>query len=592
MASLNFTYPNRKRFSATDSIKRESNRVSSLFTDLSITPHILPYLFDHDITHRPLSSLAAPQGTSTPGHIDDTIGTPLHTYSDTTVHTLQTDGGELEKQSPTGTTPRTTSTSTCTSDLKPGKDPNLIEFSDLDPSLEPMRWSSGYKWVVTVIMAILTLAITFTSSMFSTGAEAVAEAFHISREVTVLGTSLYVVGFAFGPICWGPMSELFGRRAPLLIGVFGMSCLQIGVAVAQNAYTIFICRFLAGFFGCSPLAVIGGGIADIWDETERGAAMGLFAVMTFAGPVIAPVVGGFVVESYLGWRWTEWLTVIFGFFCLLIGAIFMPETYAPAVLHREAKRLRYQTKNWAIHSKGDENYISGKVILEVYLTRPFRMFYLEPILVLITLYMSLVYGILYLFFVAFPISFNEDRGWSSGIGSLPFLSLFIGVIVGGGYIAIWSKLVYMPKHRALNGRVSPEARLPPMFHGGIVVTIGMFWWAWSSFPDVKALWVSQCIAGIPIGAGIIMVFVQSLTYMVDCYKWLANSAIAANTFFRSLAGAGFPLFATAMFHTLGTQWATSVLGFLCAAMIPVPLIFYKYGKVIRRKSKFVPDVGP
>ena len=181
------------------------------------------------------------------------------------------------------------------------------------------------------------------------------------------------------------MSELFGRRLPLLLGVFGMCVFQIGVAVALNIYTIFICRFFAGLFGSSPLAVLGGAIADIWDPTERGAAMGLFAVMTFAGPVIAPVIGGFVDESYLGWRWTEWLTVIFGFFCLLLGAIMLPETYAPSVLQREARRIKYETKNWAVHAKADEELITGKVIIEVYLLRPFKMFVQEPILVLITL---------------------------------------------------------------------------------------------------------------------------------------------------------------------------------------------------------------
>ena len=207
--------------------------------------------------------------------------------------------------------------------------------------------------------------------------------------------------------------------------------------------------------------------------------------------------------------------------------------------------------------------------------------------------MSLVYGILYLFFIAFPISFGEDHHWPPGLASLPFLSLLIGVTLGGLYIGLWSKKVYLPQYLSTNGSPppAPETRLPPMAIGGGIMTVGLFWWAWSSFPSPEHLWVSQCLAGIPVGAGILIVFVQGLSYLVDCYKWIANSAIAASTFFRSLAGAGFPLFATAMYHTLNVQWATTLLAFLCLALMPVPILFWKFGKEIRGKSRFVPNAG-
>lgn len=71
-----------------------------------------------------------------------------------------------------------------------------------------------------------------------------------------------------------------------------------------------------------------------------------------------------------------------------------------------------------------------------------------------------------------------------------------------------------------------------------------------------------------------MIFIQGLSYIIDVHMMHANSAIAANAFFRSLAGAGFPLFATAMFHSLGVPWATSLLAFLCVALIPVSICFF------------------
>lgn len=83
----------------------------------------------------------------------------------------------------------------------------------------------------------------------------------------------------------------------------------------------------------------------------------------------------------------------------------------------------------------------------------------------------------------------------------------------------------------------------------------------------------------------------TLTVMTNnpvVYLIYANSAIAGNTFIRSLAGGGFPLFAVAMYHTLGVDWATSLLGFLTVVFLPVPVLFYVYGQKIRRMSKFSP----
>lgn len=136
------------------------------------------------------------------------------------------------------------------------------------------------------------------------------------------------------------------------------------------------------------------------------------------------------------------------------------------------------------------------------------------------------------------------------------------------------------------GRPVPEERLPPMIIGAVLLPVGLFWFAWTSSPNIT--WVPQVLAGIPIGAGVQMIFLQGLSYIIDVYLMHANSAIAANTLIRSFAGAGFPLFATAMYHTLGVNWASSLLGFLTVAFLPVPILFFIYGKKIRQMSKYSP----
>ncbi len=264
------------------------------------------------------------------------------------------------------------------------------------------------------------------------------------------------------------------------------------------------------------------------------------------------------------------------------------ESYAPVLLQRKAAKIRFESKNWAIHAPADENKVNLKEIINKYLFRPFIMMALEPILVLITLYMAFIYGILYLFFEAYPIAFQEVRHWNAGVGALPFLGITIGVIVGVGIIVHTSNTRFRRKMEANGGRPIPEERLLPMIAGAFLLPIGLFWFAWTSNPHVS--WVPQVIAGIPIGAGVLLIFLQGLSYIIDVYLMHANSAIAGNTLVRSMAGAGFPLFATALYHTLGVNWATSLLGFLTVAFLPVPILFFIYGKKLRGLSRYSPNI--
>jgi MFS transporter, DHA1 family, multidrug resistance protein len=465
------------------------------------------------------------------------------------------------------------------------KDPNLVEWNGPDDPDNAQNWSKAKKWVITMSLAAMTLTVAFTSSVLSSATFVVSSEFNVDTHVGILGTSLFVLGFTFGPIAWGPLSEVYGRMTPLFSCYAAFAIFMIPVAVAQNIQTILICRFLGGVFGSAPLVIVAGAFADIWNPVDRGIAVSIFASATFVGPVSGPIVGGFVTQSHLGWRWTAWLTLIMAATSGGIGMLVVPETYAGTILQRRAARLRHETKNWALHAKLDEQRVTTSDLFTRYFYRPFQMLIQEPILLLITIYISLIYGILYLFFEAYPISFQMERGWNMGVGALPFLGIIVGVLMGAVVVS-WVTQTRFARKCKEHGRVIPEERLPPMILGSFLLPIGLFWFAWTSDKDIT--WVPQVIAGVPIGMGIFMIFLQGLNYLIDVYLMFANSAMSANTIVRSVSGAAFPLFATEMYHTMGVNWATSLLGFLTAAMIPVPILFYIYGKKIRAMSKFAP----
>jgi DHA1 family multidrug resistance protein-like MFS transporter len=102
---------------------------------------------------------------------------------------------------------------------------------------------------------------------------------------------MFLVGYVFGPMLWGPGSEIVGRRPVLVFALSVYTLFHLGQALAQNMATVIITRFFAGFFACAPLTSSGGIIADIWDPSTRGIATSVFTMNVFLGPVLGPVIG-------------------------------------------------------------------------------------------------------------------------------------------------------------------------------------------------------------------------------------------------------------------------------------------------------------
>lgn len=292
-------------------------------------------------------------------------------------------------------------------------------------------------------------------------------------------------------------------------------------------------------------------------------------------------------DLYLSLDRTMWESFLLGMVLWILLLFTASETFSPIILQRKAARLRFETKNWALHSKRDEQPVQYGYLARKYGIKPLQMLVQEPILMAMTAYMALVYAIIYLTFVAFPYSFSAVRGWETGVSSLPFFALLIGYLLGCGLAILESRFRFRRLLRKHDGEIAPEQRIPPMIVGSVIVVAGLFWFAWTSSPHMT--WVPQVIASVPIGAGIFLVFMPGNVYLMDIYKSNAASALAGNAFVRAALACAFPLIAGPMYNRLGVEWATSLLGFLCVALAPFPVIFYIYGEKVRGWSKYVID---
>lgn len=383
---------------------------------------------------------------------------------------------------------------------------------------------------------------------------------------------------------WAPLSELFGRQILFFITYAALTAFNAGVAGSKNAESLIICRFFAGAFGSSPLTNAGGVIADMFPAKQRGIAMSLFAAAPFLGPVIGPIAGGFIGMSDGGWQWVMGFLACFSGAVWIIGSLVLPETYAPVLLRRRAESLTKHTgKIYRSKLEIDQGKISLKESFKVSLSRPWILLFREPIVFLLSLYMAIVYGTLYMMFAAFPIVYQQSRGWSQGIGGLAFLGIMVGMLIAVAF-SVWDNKRYIAVSDKHNGFAPPEARLPPCLIASTAIPIGLFWFAWTNYPSIH--WMASIAAGVPFGFGMVLVFLSIMNYLIDAYTIFAASVLAANSVIRSLFGAAFPLFTTYMYQNLGIHWASSIPAFLALACVPFPFLFYKYGPAIRTRCKF------
>ena len=263
-----------------------------------------------------------------------------------------------------------------------------FEWPESDPE-NPQNWKFSYKCFITFLLSLLALAPSFGSSVISPANRFISTLFGISSEVTTLDVSLYVLGFAVGPLLWAPVSEIWGRKLSILPAMFCLGLFSVGAAVSQNPQSLFICRFFSGVFGSAPVSNVSAALGDIWSREARGTAVSLYAVMVVGGPTLAPVIGA-ALTLKASWRWTLYTEAIFTFVITSIAVIFLPEVYGPVLLKRRAIKMRKDTGKPYFHPLEEQKH-DVKSIVTKQLSRPLLMLVSEPMVTCIAFYASFVY---------------------------------------------------------------------------------------------------------------------------------------------------------------------------------------------------------
>ncbi|CAI6099352.1 hypothetical protein V2G26_005702 [Clonostachys chloroleuca] len=468
-------------------------------------------------------------------------------------------------------------------------DSNEVWWDGPNDPENPYNWPTWKKIFNCGLVSAMTFVAPLGSSIFAPSVpEVMAEFKSSSLTIASFVVSVYILGFAFGPLIIAPLSEIYGRLPVYHACNLGFVAFAVGCALAPSLNALIVIRFFSGLFGCATVTIGGGSIADMVAQEYRGAAMSIYSIGPLFGPIVGPVSGGFLTQA-AGWRWTFWLLAILSGVLSIIMVLTMRESYAHVILERKAARLRKETGNGLLHSRLDIGLSTGDYFKRG-IIRPLKLFVRSPIILITSIYMSICYGYLYLMFTTMTTVFQETYGFSTGTVGLAYLGLGVGNMVGVAVSSLTSDK-YL-KRKAAQAReasneegaelnLKPEYRLPLLPLGAALVPIGLFIYGWTA--QYRVHWIVPIISHVPIGVGNLLIFLAIQMYIVDSFTVYAASALATNTVVRSIAGALLPLAGLPMFEKLDIGWGNSLLGFIAILMVPIAFGMIKWGENLRNR---------
>ncbi|EIM24085.1 MFS general substrate transporter [Wallemia mellicola CBS 633.66] len=458
------------------------------------------------------------------------------------------------------------------------EDKFLVEFKENDPH-NPKNWSVSRKWYTTVLTSVFILSSTIASSLPSTIIANMMIEFQTTQTIAICTITVFLLGYVFGPLFFGPGSEVFGRKPVFVVTLFVYAIFNIGCALSPNITGLLLCRLFSGIGASSPLTNSGGVLTDIWEMDQIAIPMALFSITPFMGPVIGPIIGNFMIIN-VDWEYIYWLLLAFGGVCWLLTIFTLKESYAPIILQNRAQKLRKETGDDRYYTKYEKVKPPMKELIKVSLTRPLLFLFTEPIVIFSSIYVSIVYAILYLSFEIVPYVFRGVYEMKQQIAGLMFIPIAIGMFIN---LAISIILQTLAK-RSQRKPTSEDRLVPAIYLGGPCLVISLFWLGFTSKPEVP--WQSPAASLILFGIAIVCIFTSFLSYLADVYSTYSASALASNTIARSILGAVCPLFVQQMFDAMGIDYACMLLGIISFVLLGVPIWFKIKASSLRARSNY------
>ncbi|XP_006455051.1 hypothetical protein AGABI2DRAFT_145318 [Agaricus bisporus var. bisporus H97] len=441
---------------------------------------------------------------------------------------------------------------------------SLLTLQPNDPR-NPINFPRREKWLLTIVACLATVLASTAASAYNLGFESMIRDLNCTQFQATIGLSVYPLGFAVVPMFTASLSEEVGRRPLYLWTALGYELAFVMIALAPNIQTVIVGRFLQGAFASTGATMVGGTIADVWPVAERGLPMSIFALAATFSLGLGPIIGGWIeMNPSLGWKWINWVQMTWSGAFIPAAYFVLKETRSTIVLEKIVKQMRKKTRDQRYRARVEKPellklmWISCLVLTEPVVTSFSGLFCL----------LESISGV-----------FKTLHNFNVGQTGTVFVTMCIGPLLGFATNLYQEKLYkkYYPTRNA-------EARLIASCYAAFLLPIGMFIYAWCSFPKVH--WISLCIAITIYMWGTFVVYLCIFSYLADCYGPYASSALAGQSLARNILATVFPLFTQQMYQKLTYKWANTLFGFLALIMVPIPFVLFYYGPKIRMMSKF------
>jgi hypothetical protein len=398
---------------------------------------------------------------------------------------------------------------------------------------------------------------------------------------------MFLVGTGVGALTTAPVSELFGRNPVYIPTIIGFMLFDMGGGLAKTLPQRVVCRGLAGLFGSAPTILSAASLVDVWSRIERVYAFPIYSIILFTGALVAPVPGAFIVSSRdLSWRWVDWITILFAAAVLVPLVFFLPETYSPILLYWKAKELRRLTDDDRYRSPLEFNRVSFKGRLRISLYRPLLLLTTEPIILILSIYLSLLFIILYTFIAGYVHIFEHENKFSATSTAIAFLGIEVGMLLSTLVVPLSMRLIRRDIYRSRASgqpRPDPEISLHMAMFGAPLVPVSLFWMGWTSRASIS-YW-SPVIASVFFGFGTLCIFVSSIQYVADAFEFQVASALSTLQVLRLIAAGVMSIVAEIMYKKLGISWTLTLLGGIAVLFLPVPYLLYWRGNQVRMWSR-------
>ncbi|KAK0484927.1 major facilitator superfamily domain-containing protein [Armillaria novae-zelandiae] len=467
----------------------------------------------------------------------------------------------------------------------------------------PHPYTQGHIWFVVSLVSLAGLASPFPATIYFPALPILTQEFHETTERLNLTLTVFLVPMAVFPMMWGPLSDRWGRRPCIIasLAILTLTCVGLALVPTNAFWLLMVLRFLQSA-GCTGTVALGAGaIADVTTRANRGGYFGAFNVGPMVGPCVGPVVGGLLAQ-YLGWRSIFWFLTIFSAVLLALLLLFLPETL-PCIVGDGSIRPSFIYRPWIkiIHrDRSRQDSVFAHKPPPKPLCNPFSLIVHLDILVGL-FYASVSFAIQYsisgtlanAYKVHYPFlnSANVGLCYLANGGGLIFGAIGNGRLLDFDYRRARDKILRSAQDKTINESVPQNRNTFPLEsvrlqwapYFVIMYAACVIGWGWCV--EKSVLLVGPLILQVALGFSCISIINTIMTLMVDLIPDQSSSVTACVNLMRASLAAILISVQDKAISSIGYGWTYTILGLICALMLPLVFLEIKIGPICRERRR-------